>query len=91
MTLPAGIANVDLALKGGSLRLRKALYGLEQAPRLWYSEINTFLLSLGFTPSLFDPSLYQDDELFLLLCVDDMIIINGQAQKQETERIISEL
>ena len=29
-------------------RLKKALNGLKQAPRAWYSRINTYLLSIGF-------------------------------------------
>jgi len=29
------------------VRLRKALYSLEKAPRLWHNDINAFLLSLG--------------------------------------------
>nr|GEV81738.1 ribonuclease H-like domain-containing protein [Tanacetum cinerariifolium] len=30
-------------------RLRKALYGLKHAPRAWYDELLTFLISKGFT------------------------------------------
>jgi hypothetical protein len=30
-------------------RLKKAMYGLEQAPRDWYGRIDSFLTSLGFT------------------------------------------
>jgi len=30
------------------VRLRYAFYGLNQAPRLWHNDINTFLLFLGF-------------------------------------------
>nr|GFA48016.1 Gag-Pol polyprotein [Tanacetum cinerariifolium] len=30
-------------------RLKKALYGLRQAPRAWYDELSKFLLSKGFT------------------------------------------
>lgn len=83
MMLPAGIGNMDLALKGTSLRLRKALYGFKQVPRLWYSEINAVLLSLGFTPSPFDPNLYQKEDLFLLLYIDDMLIANGKSTSKE--------
>ncbi|GJX44129.1 retrovirus-related pol polyprotein from transposon TNT 1-94, partial [Tanacetum coccineum] len=30
-------------------RLRKALYGLNQAPRAWYDELSNYLMSKGFT------------------------------------------
>nr|GEX18112.1 retrovirus-related Pol polyprotein from transposon TNT 1-94 [Tanacetum cinerariifolium] len=33
-------------------RLRKALYGMKQAPRVWYDELSTFLTSKGFTKGL---------------------------------------
>jgi len=38
--------------------LRNALYGLKQAPQLWHADIYTFLLSLKFTQSLANPTLY---------------------------------
>ena len=37
--------------------LDKALYGLEQTPRAWYSRLCTWLKELGFTPSKVDISL----------------------------------
>jgi hypothetical protein len=39
-------------------RLKKALYGLKQAPRAWYSRIDGYLQSMGFTKSEADPNLY---------------------------------
>nr|GEY34008.1 hypothetical protein [Tanacetum cinerariifolium] len=33
-------------------QLRKALYGFKQAPRAWYEELSTFLISKGFTKGL---------------------------------------
>jgi len=55
------------------VRLRKALYGLEQAPRLWHDDINAFLLSLGFTQCSADPNLYlRSDGILILLYVDDI-------------------
>nr|GEU55740.1 copia protein [Tanacetum cinerariifolium] len=33
-------------------RLRKALYGLKKAPRVWYDELSKFLTSKGFTKGL---------------------------------------
>ena len=40
------------------LRLRKALYGLEQAPRAWYFKLHKCLLALGFTKSRYEQAVY---------------------------------
>jgi hypothetical protein len=39
-------------------RLKKALYGLKEAPRAWYEKMDGFLMSLGFNKSSIDPNLY---------------------------------
>jgi hypothetical protein len=72
MTLPEGWPEGSNAPRI-VVRLRKDLYGLNQAPRLWHDDINAFLLSLGFTQSLADPNLYVlNDDIMILLYVDDM-------------------
>ena len=38
--------------------LHKAIYGLNKAPRTWYTELKTFILSLGFFNSLTYTSLF---------------------------------
>jgi len=62
------------------VRLRKALYGLQQAPRLWHDDMNAFLLSLGFTRCLADPNLYlRSDSILILLYVDDITMSYPEA------------
>eukprot|EP00253_Pinus_taeda_P002257 PITA_02257 len=62
-------------------RLKKALYGLMQAPRAWYERINSYLLKLGFTRSEVDANLYfkvEDDKpLILMMYVDDLFLIGA--------------
>ena len=53
MVLPEGVPEANTIVK-----LKKALYGLKTAPRLWHKTINAFLLSLEFTQSEADPNLY---------------------------------
>ena len=59
-------------------RLKKALYGLKEGPRAWYSRIDSYLLLMGFQKSEADSNLYfvmvRDDPLILLLYVDDLFI-----------------
>ena len=40
-------------------RLKRVLYGLKQAPCAWYTRIDSYFTSLGFTKSEVDPDLYQ--------------------------------
>ena len=59
------------------LKLRKSLYGLKQAPREWYQDIDTYLTkNLQFERSTEDSNLYQRNDCFLLLYVDDILIFS---------------
>jgi hypothetical protein len=51
---------------------------MKQAPRAWYDKIDSFLMSLRFTKSKIDSSLYfkviNDDPVMLLLYLDDVFL-----------------
>ncbi|KAG1661167.1 hypothetical protein FOA52_002618 [Chlamydomonas sp. UWO 241] len=61
--------------------LLMTLYGLRQAPKVWYEEILSSLTNLGFVPSVADPCRFirpaksRSDYVYLLLYVDDMLVI----------------
>ena len=56
-------------------KLNKALYGLKEAPRAWYTVIDEFLTcGLKLKCSVYDANLYIMKDLFLLLWVDDIMI-----------------
>ncbi|WVZ64439.1 hypothetical protein U9M48_013949 [Paspalum notatum var. saurae] len=59
--------------------LSRSLYGLRQAPRAWFTSFANFVLSIGFTQTRSDPSLfvYRDGHAmaYLLLYVDDMVLM----------------
>jgi hypothetical protein len=59
-------------------RLKKSLYGLNQAPRAWYSRIDSFLMSLGFTKSKVDYNMYfnimDGGPVILLFYLDDLFL-----------------
>jgi hypothetical protein len=61
MKLPTGVEWLDPVLSRTCnwVKLKKALYGLRKAPKLWFDVINGFLLSLGFKQSEADPNLYS--------------------------------
>ena len=58
-------------------KLKKALYGLRQAPRAWYERLSKFLLKNGFTRGKIDPTLFTkengNDILVVQIYVDDII------------------
>jgi hypothetical protein len=59
-------------------RMKKALHGLKEDPRAWYSRIDAYLHQFGLENSEADPNLYYivvgEDPLILLLYVDDLFI-----------------
>ena len=59
-------------------RLRRALCGLKQAPRAWYSRIESYFLKEGFEKCPYEHTLFlkrSSQGMFLLVClyVDDLI------------------
>ena len=61
----------------------KALYGLKQAPRAWYVSLCAKLISLGFTPSKADTSLFYYNrgrhKMFVLVYVHDIIVASSSS------------
>jgi len=56
--------------------LKKSLYGLTQAPRLWRNDINTFLLSFEFTQSKADLNPYlHSDGILMLWYIDNISML----------------
>nr|GEU91888.1 putative ribonuclease H-like domain-containing protein [Tanacetum cinerariifolium] len=58
-------------------KLKKAMYGLKQASRVWYDELSTFLLQNEFSKGIIDLTLFtrrfEDDILVVQVYVDDII------------------
>uniref|UniRef100_A0A2N9E5R8 Integrase catalytic domain-containing protein n=1 Tax=Fagus sylvatica TaxID=28930 RepID=A0A2N9E5R8_FAGSY len=88
MRQPPGF--VDTASPSHVCFLHKSIYGLRQAPRAWFEKFSSHLLTIGFTASQADPSLFLykhgSTVLFLLLYVDD-IILTGNAPTAITDLI----
>jgi hypothetical protein len=76
-------------LEGKILRLIKSLYGLKQAPRCWNHKIDSYLKSKGFSRCHTDNCLYVKDGFYLLLYVDDLLLITNN--HSELTRVKKEL
>jgi hypothetical protein len=91
---------VDYIQEDGTVivQLIKALYGLQESAKLWYQEVSTKLVQMGFKASAKDQSIFYqrvEGQLnFLIIYVDDMLSkktislplslpIRGQAVKAE--------
>jgi hypothetical protein len=65
-------------------KLDKAIYGLKQALRAWYSRLSMKLLQLGFKISKVDNSLFyfknNDVTTFILVYVDDIIVTSSNSK-----------
>lgn len=68
--------------------LKKALYGLKQALRAWYQRFANFLLNMGFAIAQSGSSLFiyhhRNDMAYLLLYVDDIILITSSSSLRES-------
>jgi hypothetical protein len=76
MEQPSGF--IDKAQPHLVFKLHKAIYGLKQDPRAWFTKLSTFLHELGFKGSLVKTSLFiyihGSIKLYMLVYVDDMLI-----------------
>lgn len=76
MVQPPGFE--DTNFPGYVCKLRKAIYGLQQAPRAWYTELAQFLESSGFKRSVVDASLFihyhHSSPMYLIVFVDDIVL-----------------
>ncbi|KAI0494658.1 hypothetical protein KFK09_024800 [Dendrobium nobile] len=62
---------------------KPSIYGIKQAPRLWFATLSNYLLAQQFTVSSADPSffyLHQNGILVYILVYVDDILVNGSDQ-----------
>ncbi|MGH3053429.1 MAG: reverse transcriptase domain-containing protein [Gaiellaceae bacterium] len=68
--LPRGFASPIPGAKY-CLRLKKSLYGLSVAPRLWHEHLLKALKAEGFSQSIVDPCFLTKKDMMIILYVDD--------------------
>ena len=61
--------------------LKKSLYGLRQAPRQWNLRFDVYMTEIGYRKSDFDPCVYINNGIYLLLYVDDILIFGSDRLK----------
>lgn len=93
MEIPEGLPNTDEDGYELVWKLKKSLYGLASAGRLWSEKLSKFMESQGFRRSHSDPALYMrgkaGEDLFLITTwVDDLIIAASRAAIDQFMRAI---
>lgn len=85
--------DTDLALKAKKMlsenidkdRLNHAIYGLKQAGRQWYKQINKTLKSIGLTSTKSHPCVFIDNtdntQIIVLIYIDDILIAFNNSGK----------
>jgi uncharacterized protein YfaT (DUF1175 family) len=76
--------------QGWIVRLLRSLYRLKQSPRRWYSELNSFLIQMGFIRSLANEALYVRKDVWILVYVDDLFITGLPLQITEIKSKLSD-
>ena len=84
MEIPEGYKNT-----GKICLLKKALYGLRQAPSQWNKKLTTFLKEEGLNQLKSDQCIFKNDanSLFMAIHVDDGIIM-GEDERQIEEILL---
>ncbi|KAJ4768963.1 Retroelement pol polyprotein-like [Rhynchospora pubera] len=93
MCLPPGFAHSH---PGKVCRLRKSIYGLRQAPRMWFSKLTSALEAYGFIQSKADYSLFTCHKgtafIAILIYVDDLVVAgNDSSAIHDFKKYMSEV
>ena len=69
--VPRGYRTNNTSPHRQCLRLKRSLYGIVTAAKLWFTLLLKALLDLGFTQSIFDPCFLFRSDMFIIIYVDD--------------------
>jgi Reverse transcriptase (RNA-dependent DNA polymerase) len=86
--LPRGFKDAK-GRKDMCLKLKKSLYGLKIAPKLWFEHLSDRLKKMGFRQSRYDPCLFFRGPVTLCMWVDDVCLC-AKTQEQ-IKQVITEL
>ena len=74
---------------GKVLKLKKSLYGLAVAPKLFFETLKEALEVRGFVPSKTDPCMFVHDKMVCLVYVDDCLLFGKDAS--DIDKMIASL
>ncbi|MBW0529258.1 hypothetical protein O181_068973 [Austropuccinia psidii MF-1] len=77
LSIPQGL---NLAKDRHCLRLRKAIYGIRQAPLAWYNRLKEWLIGTGFLVCISDPCIFYrggNHPVWLYIHMDDIAIFGS--------------
>ena len=63
------------------LKLKKNLYGLRDAGRTWWEHLSEGLTEMGFHSTETDQCVFVKDDVIILICVDDCVILSKNEDK----------
>ena len=74
--------------RGKVCRVNKGIYGLIQAPKLWYKHLSSTLLKMNLTRSSQDSCLFynEDKSIYIAFHVDDLLILSKDDKTLEDIR-----
>ena len=89
LRLPQGYKRKGMSRKTHVLKLKRNVYGQEQAGRVWNQYMDQGMKSIGFTPSMFDPCLYYHKSIVFLVYIDDCIVFGPE--DKAIEEVVADL
>lgn len=80
--------------KGQTVRLRKSLYGLREAPKLWYRHLTNTLGRIGLVRSNYSDCLFVyghngRERVYVVAYVDDLLVIGSKVSVDKVKKLIS--
>jgi len=76
---------------GKCLLLRRALYGLPRAPKLWYKTLVEILSTLGLKKVHEEPCILANDWLLIFFFVDDSTIVYRPEDRSRAQQFKGDL
>lgn len=88
MEYPEGYKNDD----GKVCKLNKAIYGLKQSSRCFYTRITEELIKLGFKRSEIEPCVFIKGNTIISIFVDDLLLFtDDENEREEIKKSLSEI
>ncbi|KAJ3455235.1 hypothetical protein MRS44_013835 [Fusarium solani] len=93
--LPKGYVELGFLKPGETstmiAELDKALYGLREAPLLWYNEISETLKQAGIDRTDEEPCVFTNGKILVLIYVDDILILSPRQEKKVVGDLVQHL